>query len=170
MGKYILEIVGGVVLMLMLGYFVENPEIENPSENVSENVSYAQDASTLIFQWQKITKDEAEKIVLGALPDFVPKNPRTEREDGTIEVEVDLYYNDVRVTGAEAKYSATGVQDRYYGERFMAELTELLPKAKIRGIQWDAKDGVWEVYIYLVPHIEVGEINVNGSTGKIIPD
>ena len=117
---------------------------------------------------QRISGDEAEKIVQEALKEITVEYPRVERECNHVEVEFQLLHNGMPISDAERTYRDATRPDSEYINAFKEELQELLPEARIAYCEYDREDREWEVSIYLAPHIDVDDIKVDPATGKLL--
>jgi len=54
-------------------------------------------------------------------------------------------------------------------QEFKEELDENLAKAKIIHTYYDREDNEWEIQLFL-PNIDISDIDIDGTTGRILPD
>jgi len=131
-------------------------------------------AAVLLFavpgfsQW--VTHQEAEDTVKSVLSKIVPAYGTVEDKHGYYELEFKLIYNGMIISGAEKNINKSSEKTtEELLQEFKEELDENLAKAKITHTYYDREDNEWEIQLFL-PNIDISDIDIDGTTGRILPD
>ncbi len=119
---------------------------------------------------QKITEDKAKESVKSILSKITTDYGKVDHDKGYYELEYKLVYNGKVVSEAEKKVKqAPNVKSGQLLLDFEKELKSKLTSASVESAKLDKDDNKWEVKLN-VPGIDIGEINVDASTGEIVAD
>jgi len=119
---------------------------------------------------QGVTHQKAEDTVKSALSEIVPAYGTVEDKYGYYELEFKLIYNEMIISEAEKNINKSSEKTtEELLQEFKEELDKNLTKAKIIHTHYDKEDNEWEIQLFL-PNIDISDIDIDGTTGRILPD